>query len=178
MRYAYGIGLCLIGSCILVFNEKKVDTENKNIVKDRSIKLGVMASLGSVLCGSIMNIANKILANNKISIFQQMTYIAIFTTIYSIIGMLITWSCYYCVGYFVMCMGHAVFFYCGNFLFNQGIQIIDLSKSALINYTKIVWVLILGACILGEPIFATDLLGSAIIVSYMVYNITKPIKEK
>ena len=74
-------------------------------------------------------------------------------------------------------MGHAFGFYCGNILFNMGIKIVDLSKSAAVSYMKLVFVFIFGAIFLGEPIFFTDIVGACLIVSYMLYNITHPILD-
>ena len=53
---------------------------------------------------------------------------------------------------------------------------IDLSKNAIIQYTKIVFVFILGTLLLGEKIFFSDILGSTIIVSFMIYHALNPIK--
>jgi len=53
---------------------------------------------------------------------------------------------------------------------------IDLSKNALIQYTKIVFVFILGTLLLGEKIFFGDVLGSSIIASFMIYHVLNPIK--
>ena len=66
-------------------------------------------------------------------------------------------------------------FYVGNFFFNAGLKYIDLAKRAAITYTRVVFVIILGFFILGENVYMTDLLGTSLIIGYMVYNLYFPI---
>jgi drug/metabolite transporter (DMT)-like permease len=60
----------------------------------------------------------------------------------------------------------------------MGIKKVDLSKSAAINYTKIVFVFIFGGIFLGEKVFFTDIIGTLLILSYMLYNLFYPINIK
>ena len=74
-------------------------------------------------------------------------------------------------------MQHSGFlFYLGNYYNYFGLKLIDLNKISLIQYTSIVFVLILGSLFLKEKIFFSDIVGSTIIVSFMVYQVINPIK--
>ena len=67
-------------------------------------------------------------------------------------------------------------FLLGNYYNYLGLKLIDLNKISLIQYTAIVFVLILGSLFLKEKIFFSDIIGSAIIVSFMVYEAMNPIR--
>lgn len=184
-RYLIGIIVCLLGSSIIVLNEKKanssVTAETTHEKTDTSvfsadILFGITCSLTSVLLGSFITIANKVLVKNKISITTQLVYVSFSTLLYSFIYIVITREFKICLGYIIMCLMHGVCFCLGNVFFNRGIQLIDLSKSVTISYMKIVFVFILGGLFLGEPIYFTDIIGACLIVSYMMYNVSYPIQ--
>ena len=190
-RYIIGIILCCSGAIIIILNERKTNSivENKNEIinnnnnnKNRLFSMntiyGVLCSLINVFLGSIVSITNKILAKNNIPILTQLVYVALSTLFYSIIYIIFTRDCPVCFGYVLCCFAHAFCFYLGNVLFNMGIKEVDLSKSAAINYTKIVFVFIFGGIFLGEKVFFTDIIGTLLILSYMLYNLFYPIDIK
>ena len=51
----------------------------------------------------------------------------------------------------------------------------QVNKIVIITYLQIVFVFILANIFLGEAIYATDILGTVIMMSYMVYNVLNPI---
>ena len=53
---------------------------------------------------------------------------------------------------------------------------IDLSKTSIIQYSKIVFVFILSTIFLGQKVFFSDIVGSVIIVSFMIYHMMNPVK--
>ena len=55
-------------------------------------------------------------------------------------------------------------------------KMFDLSKTSLFQYTKVVYVFILGYLIIKEKVFITDIIGSCIIVGFIIYNFLNPIK--
>ena len=185
-RYIIGTAICLLGAFIIILNERKVNSSSgsKTEKLDQNEKpffstgtlIGITCSFINVLFGSFISITNKILAKNKIPVTSQLFYVGLSTLFYSFIYILFE-GCPYCFGYIIGSMGHSFGFYCGNVLFNMGIKIVDLSKSAAVSYMKLVFVFIFGAIFLKEPIFLTDIIGSLLIVSYMLYNITYPILD-
>ena len=90
--------------------------------------------------------------------------------------MLFNWDFDYTFIYFIMCMLQSILFFTGNYYNYSGLKMIDLSIVSLPQYTKIVFVFILSSLLLNEKIFLSDLLGSCIIVTFMIYHVINPIK--
>ena len=180
-RYTIGVIMGIIGSCIIVLNESKVtktenEKTNNNDSNNSHLIIGLFAMCGNILLSGIIGVVNKIMAEKKISLNTQLFYFGIFHSSYSFLWMLLTNDFDYTLLYFIMCGSHSFLFFLGNYFNYLGLKIIDLSKNAIIQYTKIVFVFILGTLILGEKIFFSDILGSVIIVSFMIYHYFNPIK--
>ena len=175
-RYAYGIIIGILGTAIIVLNENKIPTVEEKESKAYEIFLGIMCNFLSMISGGIEGVCNKIMAKEKTPITSQMFYVGCSHCTYSFLWMLITNDFDYTVLYFLMCMMHGILFFSGFYMFNKGLQIIDLSKTSIIQYSKIVFVLILSAIFLKQKVFLSDIVGSAIIVSFMVYHVLHPVK--
>ena len=178
-RYTIGVFTGIIGSCIIVLNENKVakkENEKTNNSNNSNMIIGLISICGNILLSGVIGVVNKIMANQKISIYTQLFYFGIFHSSYSFLWMLLTKDFDYTLLYFIMCGFHAFLFFLGNYFNYIGLKIIDLSKNAIVQYTKIVFVFILGTLVLGEKIFFSDILGSIIIVSFMIYHYFNPIK--
>ena len=174
-RYTIGIIVGILGSSIIVLNEKKLaSTKNNSTIS--GIFIGIISILCNISLAGVIGVANKIMANNKISIYTQMFYLGFFHCLYSFLWMLFTMDFDYTWTYFFLSMMQAVLFFFGNFLNYCGLKLIDLSKTSLMQYTKIVFVFILSSLILNEKIFFSDILGSFIIVTFMIYHVINPIK--
>ena len=189
-RYIVGIILCLIGSLIIINNEKKQSNEIKIKGEENNenenntggftsgmIK-GILCCFGSTLINCAVDICNKVLAKNKIPITTQLFYLGFFTLSYSFIYIVIVWRIKVCIPYILLSFLQGTLFYIANTTFNFGIQRIDLSKAAPISYTKVVFVLLLGGFLLGENIYFTDFVGAGLIISYMLYNMRYPLIDK
>ena len=174
-RYAYGILFGIIGSVTIVLNEKKLKSKKKDSSVSE-IVIGILAILINISLSAIISVANKIMAKNKISFYTQMFYLGIFHCLHSFLWMLFTKDFDYTLGYFFLCTMQSILFFLGNYFLFCSLKIIDLSKTSIFQYTKIVFVFILGFVILGEKVFLTDILGSCIIVGFMVFHILHPIK--
>ena len=187
-RYIVGIILCLIGSLIIINNEKKQsnevkikgeeNNENNNGGFTSGMIKGILCCFGSTLINCAVDICNKVLAKNKIPITTQLFYLGFFTLTYSLLYIIIVWRIKICIPYVLLSFLQGTLFYIANSTFNFGIQRIDLSKAAPISYTKVVFVLLLGGFLLGENIYFTDFVGAGLIISYMLYNIRYPLIDK
>ena len=179
-RYVIGICFCLVGSSFIVLNEHKAQTgASDNNINDHlghTLK-GLLLVSFSMLNVSIVTISNKILASNKVPVNTQMIYVGLTTMTYSFIFILIFGGVVFKPGYLFMCMLHGIFFYLANVTYNKALQIAPVSKIILITYLQIVFVFIIAHFLLNESIFFTDILGAAIMFSYMVYNALYPIKD-
>ena len=188
-RYVVGIILCILGSLLIINNEKKDSNEIKVNNSDNSEKTtvsgfssgtikGMLCSFGSTLINCAVDICNKVLAKNKIPITTQLFYLGFFTASYAICYVLFTWRLKVCIGYILLSFLQGTLFFIANATFNFGIQRIDLSKAAPVAYTKVVFVLLLGGVLLGEKVYLTDFIGAGLIISYMLYNLRYPIIQK
>ena len=175
-RYTYGIIFGIIGSSIVILNENKIPAVEEKESKTYEIFIGVFCNILAMITGGIEGVCNKIMAKEKTPITSQMFYVGCSHCFYSFLWMLVTWDFDYTLKYFLMCMGHAILFFGGFFFFNKGLQIIDLSKTSNIQYSKIVFVFVLGVIFLGQEVFFSDILGSSIIVGFMIYHVLNPVK--
>ena len=177
-RYIFGIILGIIGSCIIILNENKLANEKKK-ENDSSVSdviKGLLSMVANITINSIIQVVNKIMATKKISLYAQLFYFGIFHTTYGFLWLLITSDFDYPLGYLLLCSSQAILFVLGNYYNYIGLKLIDLNKISLIQYTAIVFVLLLGILILREQIFFSDVIGSAIIVSFMVYQVFNPVR--
>ena len=175
-RYTYGIILGILGTTIIVLNEDKIPSVEEKESKAYEIFLGVFCNFLSMVTWGVEGVCNKIMAKVKTPITTQMFYVGCSHCTYAFLWMFFTKDFDYTVEYFFLCMVHAILFFSGFYVFNKGLQIIDLSKTSIIQYSKIVFVFILGAIFLKQKIFFSDIVGSAIIVSFMIYHVMNPVK--
>lgn len=178
IRYFYGCIICLIGSFIIILNEKN----SKNIKNEKSnfndILIGVFFCFLNVIATSLISVANKKLADNKVPISTQGFYVGLTTCFYSSIFSFFYGNICLKIGYLIMCMIHGLFFYGFLVLFNSACKLCQLSKLALTSYLQIVYIFILGSFFLKEEIFFTDIIGSFFIVGFMIYNTMNPLPVK
>ena len=174
-RYAYGIFFGIIGSVTIILNEKKVKT-NKKDSNIYEIFIGIISLFMNISLSAIISISNKIMAKNKISIYTQIFYLGLFHCFYSFLWMLFTMDFDYTLGYFFLCIIQSILFFTANYFMFCSQKIFDLSKTSLFQYTKVVFVFILGFLIVREQVFITDIAGSCIIVGFMIYNVMYPVQ--
>ena len=181
MRYLIGGIMCVGGSMIIILNEKKSpnksknDKDNSNNSSSLGVLIGVVLSLVSVIFYAIINIASKILASHRVSLNNQMIYIGAANMMYSIIYIIFKGKLCLKPGYLIMCIFHGSFFYIYYICYNRALQLAQVNKIVIITYLQIVFVFILANIFLGEGIYITDILGTLIMMSYMVYNVLNPI---
>ena len=179
-RYLIGTIMCVSGSLLIILNENKSNKNNKkenneNIITTAQIILGVFLAFSSAFFYAFINIASKILANNRVSVNNQMIYIGSANMIYSFIYIIYKRKMCLKLGYLIMCIFHGSFFYIYYVCYNRALQLAPVSKVVIITYLQIVFIFILSDIFLGERVYTTDVLGSLLMISYMVYNILKPI---
>ena len=178
-RYIIGIIMCFSGSSIIVLNEKRANEKNINVnISYSDTFIGLFFAFIDIFFISSVKISNKILVNAKVNIATQMFYVSLSTLTYSSIYTLFFGGVVLKPGYLLMCLVHGIFFYCGNVIYNKALQLAPLSKLILIQYTNVIFIFILAFLFLHEKIFLTDILGAAIMMSYMFYNSYFPVSSK
>ena len=186
IRYLFGGIMCVGGSMIIILNEhsapsddseedKKDNKNNSSDVGTYGVLLGLGLCIISVGFNAIINIASKILASHRVSLNNQMIYIGATNMMYSIIYIIIKRKMCLKPGYLIMCIIHGFFFYVYYVCYNRALQLAQVSKIIIINYLQIVFVFLMANIFLGEGIYFTDVLGTIIMMSYMVYNALNPI---
>ena len=180
-RYLVGGIMCVGGSMIIILNEKKSKPsqpskeESKNETNSFGIFLGVILSSVSVFFYAIINISSKILASHRVSLNNQMIYIGSANVMYSFIYIIFKRKFCLKIGYLFMCILHGLFFYLYYICYNRALQLAQVNKIVVITYLQIVFVFILGNIFLGEKIYETDIIGTLLMLSYMIYNVLNPI---
>ena len=177
-RYILGIICGIVGSVIIILDEKKIK-ENEKENKDATMQeyvIGVISIILNIVLQSFNNITNKYMAP-KVSIYTQMFYLGIFHCCYSFLWMLFTWDFNYTLEYFFMSALQSVLFFLGNIFYNLSLSKISMSKYSIIQYSKFVMAFILGYSVLKEEILMNDMLGTTIIGGFMVYNVMFPIQK-
>ena len=180
-RYLVGGIMCVGGSMIIILNEKKskpsqpAKEEIKNETNSFGIFLGVILSSVSVFFYAIINISSKILASHRVSLNNQMIYIGSANVMYSFIYIIFKRKFCLKIGYLLMCILHGLFFYLYYICYNRALQLAQVNKIVVITYLQIVFVFILGNIFLGEKIYETDIIGTLLMLSYMIYNVLNPI---
>ena len=175
-RYILGIICGIVGSVIIILDEKKIK-ENED--KDSNMKeyvIGIISIVLNIVLQSFNNITNKYMAH-RVSIYAQMFYLGIFHCTYSLIWMTVTWDFDYTVEYFFEGALQSVLFFLGNFFYNLSLKYISMSRYSIIQYSKFVMAFILGWGILKEEVLMNDMIGTTIIGGFMVYNVLFPIKH-
>jgi len=175
-RYIIGIICGVVGSVIIILDEKKIK-ENEN--KESSMKeyvVGVISIILNIVLSSFNNITNKYMAP-RVSIYTQMLYLGIFHCTYSLIWMTVTWDFDYTVEYFFEGALQSVLFFLGNFCYNLSLSKISMSRYSIIQYSKFVMAFILGWEVLEEEVLFNDMIGTTIIGGFMVFNVMFPIKH-
>ena len=175
-RYTIGVIAGIIGSCIIVLNENKLSNKKEISSTTSEVFIGLISILANICLSGVIGVVNKKMAVAKISLYTQLFYFGIFHSTYSFLWMLFTNDFDYTLTYFLMCGSHACLFFLGNYFNYLGLLIIDLSKTSIIQYSKIVFVFVLGVIFLGQEVFFSDILGSSIIVGFMIYHVLNPVK--
>ena len=175
IRYLFGGIMCVGGSMIIILNEKKSPNKSNQNSNKFGVFIGVLLSFISVFFYAIINIASKILASHRVSLNNQMIYIGGANMAYSLVYIIFKRKMCLKPGYLIMCIFHGSFFYIYYICYNRALQLAQVNKIVIITYLQIVFVFLLANIFLGEGIYPTDILGTLIMMSYMVYNVLNPI---
>lgn len=174
IRYPIGIGICLIGVFIIIFNELNNEEIEKN--DDVNILLGIFWGSLNLFTVAMLSVSSKILNKAKIGHENQCYYIGISNGICFFILTIFNCKLNYSFSFILVSAMNSVIFLAATFVTILALHGVDLNKTTPINYTTIVVSTILSVIIIGEPLFFTDVLGSLVILGYNIYNALFPIK--
>lgn len=181
MRYLAGIFLCIVGTLIIVLNEKNVPNDSENnttlVNTDGNMFFGLFYGMASLIVFSIATLAQKFLCKEKMGGEVQNFYMgSVNSSVALVLIIFDNYTAIHDLVYIAYCASNAVVFYVTNYYTAECLKYIPLSKYIPITYMGTVFIFMISCFILGEPIYFTDLLGSLLIVSFQIYNAWVPLK--
>jgi drug/metabolite transporter (DMT)-like permease len=173
IRYIIGVFFCIIGSSIIILNDKK--PQSKAQILDDNVFVGILFTISNIVLYSLSMVGQKVLTKDRMDADLQNYYFGLYNAVPSLVvyifsGEIFSINILYCL--YVTTNG--LIFYLANYLTTICLKNIAVSKFQPITYLGIVFTFILSAIILGEPIFFTDIIGAAIIIGFQYYNFQYP----
>ena len=173
MRYILGVGLCIIGSAIIIFNDRK--PQSKAQIIDDNIFIGILFGIGNISLVSLSVIAQKVLTKEGMDIDLQNYYFGLYNCVPAFIfSVLLGEFSLSNLKYVLYVSSNGLIFYLANYLSIISFKYIAVSKLQPISYLCIVFTFIFCAILLGEPVFFSDIVGAAIIISFQYFNFINP----
>ena len=177
LRYLLGVLICILGSSIIVFNDKK--PQSKTTILDDNFFMGVIIAISQLICLSLNFIGQKFMVKEKMENNVQNYYLGIYNTLPAFLLCLKDgYFGFSNIKYIFYCMSNGIVFYLGNYLTVICLKYIALSKYQPITYLSLVFTFIIAGVILGEAIYFTDILGDVFIVGFQFYNMKFPPQVK
>ena len=174
-RYVIGIALCFIGSAIILGTEKGNTTQKTETFNSFKFFLGICTCCINFMLNGFVNVGQKVLAVDKMSNNQQVFYVSLSLVVCSFVACLFTFNFGFNIWIFSLGTLNGFFFYMANHYYQEAIAVLNVGGCVPFNYLCTIFVFILCAIVLHEPLFWTDLVGSLVIMSFHGYNAWKPI---
>lgn len=173
IRYIIGVFLCIIGSSVIILNDK--NPQSKSQILDDNVFIGILYAISNISLYSLSMVGQKVLTKEGMECDLQNYYFGLYNAVPSLVvyafsGEIFSINVPYCL--YVMTNG--LVFYLANYLTTICLKFIAVSKFQPITYLGIVFTFILSALILSEPIFFTDIIGASIIIGFQYYNFQYP----
>ena len=172
-RYLLGVILCIFGSTIIIFNDRKPETKSQ-ILND-NLFVGILLSITNVVLVALSLVGQKVLTKEGMDIHLQTFYFSAFNVVPAFIfGLFIdnislsNWK------YILYVCSNGIIFYTANYLNTLCLRYIAISKFQPITYLCIVFTFIISAILLGEPVYFSDLIGASIIIGFQYYIFINP----
>ena len=172
--YIVGIFMCIIGSVIIILNERNPGA-SKIKLKD-NIWAGLFLAMCHLLVNGLSGVGQKILCKENLSPDEQNYYLGMYNTLPALFFCIIEVHFgFNSILYILYAISNGLFvFYSGNYLQTKALEYMAVSKFMPITYLCTVFVFILGAVLLHDKIFLTDILGAGLIIGYQLYNFYYP----
>ena len=178
IRYLAGIFFCLLGTSIIVLNEKKPKNSPQES-QNTNIFLGCLFGCLHLFFNSLSNFGQKILCKQHINGDLQNYYLGMYNTLPALLMMIIEWHSGLTNIYYVLYgISNGFVFYTANYFTTVALDNIAISKFIPITYMCTVFIFIMGFLFLNEKVYFTDVLGSVMILGFQLYNVWVPIKKK
>ena len=173
-RYIIGVTICLIGSGMIILNENKKGT--KKLVTNHNLFAGIMYSLAHLLFEGLSCLGQKIMCKEKLSADLQNYFLGMYNTLPALIICILEMHFGFSdIIYIIYAISNGLcFFYLANYLQTITLQYLSASKYSPVTYMSIVFVFILGAVLLHETVYFSDIIGASMIIGFQLYNYYYP----
>ena len=173
-RYITGIFVCIIGSGIIILNER--NPEASKIKLNNNIWAGLFFAMCHLLISGYSGVGQKIMCKDKLTPDEQNYYLGMYNALPALFFCFIEMHFgFRSILYILYAISNGLFvFYSANYLQTKALEYMAVSKFMPITYMCTVFVFILGAALLNERIFLTDILGAGLIIGFQLYNFYYP----
>jgi len=180
-RYIIGLVICFIGTIMIISNESSNSPSSSDSLSEKddsnatNMILGSFFGLIHVISIGVMVIGAKILTLDKMHLHVQVYFVGITNTICAIIQCILTGTFSFTIPFFLFSLTNGTLFYLASYFLVESCKFVEVSKTSALPYLGTLTVFFLGVVILGEPLFFTDIVGSALILSYNIYSAKYPV---
>ena len=175
-RYLIGILIGLFGSSIIALNDKK--PESKTTIINDNMSKGLTYAILLLLVMALASIGQKMITRDGMVVQVQNFYLGVYNGLPGFI------VCIYekhfglnDFKYIIYCISNGFVFLAGHYLTTICYKYIAISKFLPVTYLVVVFTFILSVTILKEPLFFSDILGTALIIGFQLYNLIYPPKR-
>ena len=176
--YVYGIGICFVGSAMIILNERKSEESTDKNSSLNFIFLGSIYLTINVTLFSLGLVGQKFLCKEKLSPEEQTFYFGFYTVL--IAGFFCILNLDFKLSNILYCLYsllNGIIFYICNFLNSVSFQNIEISKLQPVSYLSTVLVIIASAVVFKENLYFTDIIGALMIIGFIIYNGMYPPKS-
>ena len=178
LRYVIGVLVSLIGTIMIILNDKKDTNANLKNKTVFDICIGLCIALSHMTFLAFSHFGLKMLCKEHMTPEVQNFYLGLFNTIPAFFVMLLEKN----TGidnliYVLYACSNGIIFYLANYFMAEALNIMEINKFIPMNYLRIVFIFIFGFLILGEHVYFTDFIGSAFIIGFQVYNVSYPVQK-
>jgi len=179
MRYLYGLIICILGTFLIVLNDRDNSKSNSEI-EDGSefwrLFFGILFGLGHSTTMALAIIGIKKLSNSKLDNDTQVYFVGLIGVIQGLIFMPFLGGFIQALEFNVnfWCITNGIIFYYAAFYYQYSFKNIDVIKVTTVTYLSIIQAFILGALFLHNTVGFTDIIGSLLVLSYNIYNAYYP----
>ena len=163
---------------MIVFNDKKDKGAHLKNKTSFDMFVGVTIALTHMSFVAFSNFGQKLSRKEKTVPEVQNFYLGLFNAIPAFVVMILERKTGLSNIYYVLyAFSNGFLFYLANYCMAEALNIMPMNNFIPMNYLKVVFIFIFGFIILGEHVFFTDIVGSALIVGFQVYNVCYPVKK-
>ena len=173
-RYIIGVLICILGSAIIVMNERSPEAR-KTVINNNPL-IGLCFAMAHLLVNGFSGLGQKIQCKDQLTPDEQNYYLGMYNTLPALILCIFEMHFgFSSILYILYAISNGlIIFYTANYIQTKALEYIAVSKFMPVTYSITVFVFLFGVTILHEPLFLTDILGAGLIIGFQIYNIYYP----